>query len=163
MWKVRNLVLVLFVVLPVIVQAGLFDGGQAEKADQIQFFVDLGVLKYGKTFDASGSREILILTKDGTGIFTHQHLTEADGKDFEAILRARGLLREAPNTETGKPEKQLMVFNPKDKSTYEWVPVKKLKETRDRIKETGNTVPVDAPSKRVTEKSLTELNFDLKE
>lgn len=163
MKKMRGIIgLVLFLALAGSAQAGLFDGGKSEKDDQIKFFIDLGVLKYGKT-DASGTREILILTKDGTGTFTHQNLTEADGKDFQAILRARGVLRDAPNATTGKPEKQLMVFNPKDIHTYVWVPVSKLKKTHDQIIQTGKTVPVEATPRGVTEKGLQDINFDLSE
>lgn len=139
--------------------AGLFGDNTADQQAKIERFIDLGLIKYGKT-DASGSREILVLTKDNTGVFTHQHLTEADGKDFEKILENRGLLKMMPNKETGKQEKHIMVFNPKDKDTYVWVPVSKLKETLEKIKATGKTLPSSADPKRTTENDLKELNFN---
>lgn len=129
----------------------------ADKQAQIDFFVDLGVIRYGKE-DASGSREILILTKDNTGVYTHQHLTDAEGSDFGAIMQTRGIVRMKRNPETGKPEKHLMVFNSKDKNTYTWIPFSKLKETREQIQRTGKTVLEPAQSKRVTESEL--VNFD---
>lgn len=149
--------IIILSLLPVTAMAGLF-GDTPDQQAKIERFIDLGILKFGKV-DASGTREILILTKDGTGVFTHQHLTFEDGKNFEEILVKRGLLVEKPNTE-GKQEKHLMVFNPKDKDTYVWIPVSKLKETRERIKATGKTLPSTEPAKRTTEKTLQDLNFN---
>ncbi len=140
-------------------QAGWFESGQDDKASQIDFFVDLGVIKYGKE-NASGSREILVLTRDNTGVYTHQHLTDADGTDFQAIMQARGIIKTMRNPETGKPEKHLMVFNPKDNHTYAWVPLSQLKEVRKQINKTGKTVMEPAQPKRVTESDLNLMNFD---
>lgn len=124
--------LALLLVVPAEGQAGWFESGQDQKASQIDMFVDLGVIRYGRE-DASGSREILVLTKDNTGVYTHQHLTEVDGTNFQAIMQARGIVRMMRNPETGKLEKHLMVFNPKDKHSYTWVPVSKLKDVWEQI------------------------------
>lgn len=131
----------------------------ADKQAQIDFYADLGVIKYGQE-DASGSREILILTRDNTGVFAHQHLTDADGTDFGAIMQARGIVRMMRNPETGKPEKHLLVFNPKDKHTYTWVPLSQLKAVREQIQGTGKTLLEPAQPKRVTESGLSGMNFD---
>jgi len=133
----------------------------ADKHAQIDMFIDLGVLKYGKA-DASGTREILILTKDNTGVFTHQHLTRDDNQSFEAILQARGLIQIQENDQ-GKKEKHLMVFNSKDAHTYVWVPFSKLKETRERIKKTGKTLPMEGKPERAKETDLMQLDFELSE
>ncbi len=129
-----------------------------EQQRQITFYMDLGLLKYGR-IDASGSRELLILTRDGTGTFTHQHLTVADGTDFHEILKARGLLREMPNRETGRREKHLMVFNPKDRHTFVWVPVSQLHDVHQRIISTGKTLATEAPPQRRTEHDLSLFTF----
>lgn len=134
----------------------------AAKQAQIDFYADLGVIRYGKE-DASGSREILLLTRDNTGVFTHQHLTDADGTNFQSILQARGIIKTMRNPETGKTEKHLMVFNAKDKHTYTWVPLSKLKEVREQIKSTGKTVAEPTQPKRVTESGLRDMNLDLSE
>ena len=155
----RFIILVIFLSLQASISfAGLFDNSDKDQQDKVQFYVDLGILKYGK-IDASGTREILILTKDNTGVFTHQHLTSEDGKNFEEILVKRGLLKEMPNAD-GKQEKHLMIFNPKDKDTCVWVPVSKLKETHQRIKDTGKTLPSSDPAKRINEKGLAKMNFN---
>lgn len=151
--------LALLLVVPAEGQAGWFESGQDQKALQIDMFVDLGVIRYGKE-DASGSREILVLTKDNTGVYTHQHLTEADGTNFQGIMQARGIVRMMRNPETGKPEKHLMVFNPKDKHSYTWVPVSKLKDVWEQIKKTGKTVLEPTQPKRVTESQLMNFNFE---
>lgn len=151
--------LALLLVVPAEGQAGWFESGQDQKASQIDMFVDLGVIRYGKE-DASGSREILVLTKDNTGVYTHQHLTDADGTNFRAIMQARGIVRMMRNPETGKPEKHLMVFNPKDKHSYTWVPVSKLKDVWEQIKKSGKTVLEPTQPKRVTESQLMNFNFE---
>lgn len=145
--------------IPSVLCAGLFDSG--DKKDQIEFFMDLGILKHGKA-DASGTREILILSKDGTGAFTHQHLTADEGTDFQTILTNRGLV-EVKVKPDGNKEKHLLVHNPKDVHTNEWIPFSRLKEVREQIRATGKTVLPEPGTKRTTENDLNKFNFSLGE
>jgi hypothetical protein len=133
-----------------------------EKApdDNKQLLFDLGILKYGKT-TLKGELEVLVLKEGPVGVFTHQFLTDADGKSLKDILRNNGLVRRMKNTATQKMEEHVMVFNPKDKRTYTWVPFSSARQVAKQIKETGMTVPTEENPKRVSDKTIDQFENTL--
>lgn len=136
-------VLLFVVVVPVL--------AQQTQESQMEFLQTLGLVRYAKTVDASGSRQLLVLSRDGTGTFTHQHLTTQDGTNIEEALERHGVISVRINPETNKPEKYVMVFNPKDKHTYVWVLLKDARKVAEQIKRTGKTILEDSQPCRITE------------
>jgi hypothetical protein len=130
-----------------------------EREKQIELFESLGVLKTTTQVDASGSAIIMMMTKDNTGVFTYQYVTTADTTNFEELLAQKGLIRPKVNKETGKVEKHIMVFNPKDRHTYVWVPLSQAREVAKRIKETGKTVPVKEVPRRLNTNDIRQMDF----
>jgi len=133
-----------------------------EKApdDNKQLLFDLGILKYGKS-TLKGEQEVLVLKEGPVGVFTHQFLTDAAGKSLKDILRNNGLVRRMKNKTTQKMEEHVMVFNPKDKHTYTWVPFSLARQVAKQIKETGKTVPTEENPKRVSDKTIDQLENTL--
>jgi hypothetical protein len=133
-----------------------------EKApdDNKQLLFDLGILKYGKT-TLKGEQEVLVLKEGPVGVFTHQFLTDADGKSLKDILRNNGLVRRMKNRATQKMEEHVMVFNPKDKRTYTWIPFSSARQVAKQIKKTGKTLPTEEKPKRVSDKTIDQLENSL--
>jgi hypothetical protein len=134
----------------------------AAKEKQIELLESLGVLKTSNKLDASGTAIIMIMTRDNTGVYSYQHLTTADSNNIEAVMAQRGLIKNQFNKETGKVEKHIMVFNPKDNQHgYTWVPLTKAREVAKRIKETGYTYERQAQPRRLNSDDIREMNYDL--
>lgn len=127
---------------------------------QLDYLMTLGLIKYGNTLDASGSRNIMVLTRENSGGYWYQHLDESDGKSIERALEKRGMIQRRVNKETNRVEKHVLVHNPRDKNTNVWVPLAKAKETAQRIRETGKTLPEDVRPRRVNEADLQQMDLN---
>lgn len=149
-------IIVMAIIICLIVIGNFTLIAQEKVEDNKQLLFDLGILKYGIT-TLNGEQEVLVLKEGPVGVFTHQYLTDADGKSFKEILRNNGLIRTMKNKETKKMEEHVMVFNPKDKHTYTWIPFSSARQVAKQIKETGKTVPTEEKPKRVSDKTIDQL------
>jgi hypothetical protein len=132
----------------------------ASQAEQIEFLITLGTLKYGNV-DASGTRQLLALTRDNTGTAIYQYLTTEDSKNIEEVMVQRGLIKPLVNRKTNKVERHVLVFNPKDKHTYEWIPLSNARAIAQQIKTTGKTVLEEQAPRRLNEGDLSGMSFKL--
>ena len=130
------------------------------KGNNRQLLFDLGILKYGKA-NLKGQREVLVLKEGPIGVFTHQNLTGADGNSFKEILRNNGLVRKRMNKKTKKMENHILVFNPKDKNTYTWIPFTEARLVAKRIKKTGKTLPPKNKPNKITDETIIQIDNEL--
>lgn len=128
--------------------------GNAE--EKLKLLEQTGLVKYGKA-DASGTRELLMLKRDNTGVFMHQPLLENEGEKIEEILAGRGLIKFKSRKNGSKPEKHIMVFNPSDKNTFCWIPLSDLIQTADNIARTGKTLKPENKPRRLNENDFLKL------
>lgn len=132
-----------------------------QKEAQIKLLETLGVLKTSNKLDASGTAIIMMMSRDNTGVFSYQYLTDSETNKIEEVMTQKGLIKNQINKETGKVERHIMVFNPKDKHTYVWIPLSKARETAERIKTTGHTLERKQAPKRLNTEDLRTMDFNL--
>lgn len=144
------------------VKPEMADEETAKKEKQMELLESLGVLKTSNKLDASGTAIIMVMTRDNTGVYSYQHLTTADSDNIEEVMIQRGLIKNQFNKVTGKVEKHIMIFNPKDNlHGHTWVPLSEARETAKRIKETGYTVERKPQPRRLNSDDVKQMNLDL--
>ena len=125
----------------------------ADPMQRLKWLETFGIVNYGK-LNASDTPELLMLKRENTGVYSHQYVKTFQGENLEKMLSARGLIKLKRLKNGSGYSKHLLVFNPKDRNTYCWVPFKDLKETFKRIENTGKTLPVKPRENRLGKTDL---------